>query len=160
MIKPKHSTIDRSRYSYVGSVKQSGFFVRSGSVGNVVGSTTGSITLSLDAVGFTLKRVEVFHSGGSNFFNFSIENKSPNSGSEYDPRRTVVQYCEIPGSTAFNAGIDQVEELVGLTDYATGSLGSVYLHFMPHNSGNNWFKYLLFFEAAFVYVNKDGDRNI
>ncbi len=159
MIKPKHSIVDRTKYSYSGNVNHLGFFVRSGSTGPIVGSTTGSITLNLDALGFMLKRVEVFHSGGSNFFNFGIENKTPNTGSDYDPRRSVVRYCDIPGSTGFTAGIDQVEELVGLTDYTPGSLGKLYVNFMPHNSGNNWFKYLLFFEAAFVYVNNDGDIN-
>ena len=156
---PKHTLIDRSEYSYVATVEHRGYFIRSGSFSDIVGSTTGSVGLRFDAISLRLKRIEVFHSGAATFFNVALENSTPNTGSFFDPRDVVVCYDNIPGSDSFNAGIDQIEDFVLLTDATEGSVGNIYLKVMPFGAGNNDFKYLLFFEAAFIYVNKDGGLN-
>jgi hypothetical protein len=88
-----------------------------------------------------------------------MENRTPNTGSDFDPRNIVVCYHNIPGSDSYLGGIDQVEDLVMLTDTSPNSEGTVYCKFMPFNVGSNDFKYLIFFEAMFVYVNKDGSMN-
>lgn len=158
-MKPKHSKVDRTEYSYVGNINHSGYFVASGSVSGLSGSTTGSFTVTLDALGATLKRVQVFHSGASTGFHINIENKSVNTGSMYDPRATIVEYLSIPGGDDFRCGIDQIESLPMMTDQSVGSEGKVYINLMPFDIGCNWFKYLLFFEAAFIYVRADGSIN-
>lgn len=66
----------------------------------------------------------------------------------------MVEYRNLQGSTDYSSGLDQVEDLVALTD----SGGRLYLSVRPKGSGNNYFKYLMFFEAAMVYINEDGTK--
>ena len=157
---PKHSVADRTRINHNGAhIPNSGLFVRSGTLGPVAGSTTGSIEMNFDATALRLRRVEVFHSGAAASFNISLDNSTPNTGSFYDARSIITCYNEVPGSTNFTSGLDQVEDMYALTDCAAGSEGNLYLKVMPYGTGDNTFNYLLFFEAAVVYVNKDGERH-
>jgi hypothetical protein len=156
---PKHSRIDRDRYSYLGNVNHAGVFVRSGSISSVTGGTTGSVSLTFDAIALRVRRVEVFHSGAAGDFNLAIENRTPNTGSAYDPRNVITCYNTIPGSDDWTGGLDQVEDLLAMTDTTPATEGDIYIKFMPYGAGSNDFKYLMFFEAAFVYVNKDGSMN-
>jgi hypothetical protein len=155
---PKHTLADRSLINHNGAfIPEQGIYTRSGSSGPIAGSTTGSVELSFDAAALKLRRVEVFHSGVATAFNLRIDNATPNSGSDFDPRNIVTCYQEIPGGTTFGDGIDQVEDLYALTDCSSGKEGKLYLKFMPYSTGNNWFKYLLFFEAVVLYHNRDGE---
>lgn len=154
---PKHSLIERNLYSYVGSVKNHGIFVVSGSLTDVFGGTSGSATIGFDAQALALRRAQVWHSGSAATFSVSIENKTPNTGSAFDPRNIAICYNDIPGSDDFSAGIDQIEDLFLLTDHTSGSEGNIYLNVGPSlATGVNAFKYLMFFEATFVYVRRDG----
>lgn len=154
---PKHDVADRSQINHNGAfIPESGVFIKSGSLDGVTGSTTGSVQFSIGTTAFKLRRVEVFHSGAAANFNLKLENSTPNTGSFYDPRNVVVSYVSVPGSVDFSDGIDQVEDMFGLTDNSSGNEGNLYFKFMPYGAGNNSFKYLLFFEATIVYINKDG----
>lgn len=154
---PKHTIFDRSNLGYQGSIHNLGVFVRSGTIEDVLGSQTGSATLTFDARALKLRRVEIFHSSSNvSNFNVAIENSSPNTGSFFDPRATVVCYNDIPGSKNYDGGLDQIEDMFLTTDSAGGSEGNIYIKFMPYGSSGNNFKYLLFFEAVFLYINKDG----
>lgn len=153
---PKHTKADRSMINFNGLViPNMGVFVASGSVGPIVGSATGSDSFKFDALAVRLRRVEIFHSGAASAFNIHVENATPNTGSFFDPRNIITCYHDVPGSTDFGGGLDQVEDLIALTDKTSGSEGKIYLKFMPHGSGNNHFKYLLFFEAVMLYIDKD-----
>lgn len=160
---PKHTVADRSFINHNGAfIPETGVYIRSGSFGPVTGSQTSSFTFSIDALAIKLRRIEVFHSGAGSFFNLSLENRSPNTGSDFDPRSIIADYSDIPGSNNFRGGIDQVEDLIALTDHVSGSEGKLYLKFMPHaplvgGPGNNHFKFLLFFEAVMIYNNKAGE---
>ena len=158
---PKHSVYRRDLLNYNGNINNYGVFVRSGSLDGVVGSTTGSITLQIEAPAVRLKRIEVFHSGAAPDFNIRLEASSPNTGSFFDPRDVLVCYNAVPGSEEFkeDEGLDQIEDLYMLTDSNETSEGNIYVKFMPYSTGNNSFKYLLFFEAVILYVNKAGSRN-
>jgi len=156
---PKHTVQRRDLLNYDGAINHVGVFCRSGSISDVSGSMTGSVTLEFDAIALRLRRVEVFHSGSATQFNISVENSYPNTGSFFDPRNIVTCYDNIPGGVDFRDGIDQVEDLLLKTDAISGSEGNLYLKFMPYGSGLNDFKYLLFFEAVFLYVDKDGNLN-
>jgi len=134
-------------------------FVRSGSF-SVDGSMTGSDEFKFDAVAVRLRRVETFHSGTAPNFNLAIENSTPNTGSFFDPRSTVTCYNDIPGSDDFSAGLDQIEDIIALTDDTIDSEGKLYIKFMPHGSGSNTFKYLLFFEAVVLYTDRVGSINL
>lgn len=105
----------------------------------------------MDAVAVRLRRVQVFHSGAASQFNLNIETSTPNSGSTFDPRNVAIQYSQIPGSVDYTSGLDQVEDIIALTDNSPTNAGNLYLKFMPFDSGNNDFKYLLFFEAVVLY---------
>ena len=154
---PKHSLIERDLYSYVGTVKNYGIFVASGSIDDLPGGIFGSATFTFDARALALRRVQVWHSGSSQTFSVSVENKAFNTGSDFDPRNVAVCYNNIPGSDDFSAGIDQVEDLFTMTDSLSGSEGNIYLKVGPSvATGINTFKYLMFFEAVFVYVRRDG----
>lgn len=145
------ATRDRMQNSGVNLPVRS-VWVTSGSIDNVVGSTTGSVQINLDSFGFNFSRIEVFHSGAALIFDLSFENKSDNTGTNFDPRNVIADYKNIMGSDNFRSGIDQVESLVGLTD----SSGSIYMRLKPYGSvGNNSFKYLIFFEGVVVYVKQD-----
>ena len=157
---PKHTVQRRDLLNYNGTVHNSAVFVRSGTLENVAGSTTSSIALNFDAKALRLRRVEVFHSGSNlNDFHFSIDTVASNSGSAYDPRAVVSCYNNLPGSKDFSQGMDQVEDLYLITDTTPETEGNLYLKFMPFSSGVNDFKYLLFFEAVFLYIDKDGSIN-
>jgi len=156
----KHTLARRDIINHNGAfIPNLGVFVRSGSLEGVGGSLTGSVEISFDAVALRLRRVETFHSGAAPNFNLAIENSFPNTGSFFDPRNTVTCYTDIPGSNDFSQGIDQVEDIVAITDKESSSCGRLYLKFMPFGSGNNAFKYLLFFEAVVLYVEQDGSLN-
>lgn len=158
MFSKKHTRINRNLYSYVGNVNNHGVFIKSGSVNDITGSVTGSVTLNFDAEALKIKRVEVFHSGAATTFTVRLENSVPNTGSFFDPRNVVLEYKDIPGSPSFLDGLDQIEDLFCLTDQTSPMVGNLVLKVIPSNLGSelNSFKYLLFCEAAFVYVQKDG----
>jgi len=150
--RPSHSIVDRNRQNKNGIfIPVETVYVASGSIDNVVGSTTGSVTIQIDTYACRLKRIEVFHSGASPSFDVSLESRTPNTGSNFDPRHIVVEYNGLQGSDDFSQGIDQVEDITALTDIG----GNLYVNFKPVGSGNNSFKYLMFFEAVMVYINKD-----
>lgn len=157
---PKHDVADRSIINHNGAIiPEYGIFVRSGSVTDISGSETGSIELNFDASALRLRRVEVFHAGPAANFNFRMENSTPNTGSFFDPRNIVVCYREVPGSLDYTEGVDQIEDMFVLTDETTSeNRGNLYLKFMPYSTGVNSFKYLLFFEAVMIYVNREGNN--
>lgn len=147
--RPRHGVLTRCRPQFNGHfVSNSAFFVHSGSISDVSGSLTGSTPLNFDAYGLILKRIEVFHSGAANYFDISLESATPNTGSAFDPRDIVVEYPGVAGSDNFTCGIDQIEDMFALVDLS----GNLYLKVKPHGSGLNDFKYLMFFEAAYVYI--------
>lgn len=149
---PSKSVVNRQCQNFNGFfIPLESYYVRSGSLSGVAGSSTGSITINLDTFGFKLRRFEVFHSGSSPGFDVSLESRLPNTGSDFDPRKIIAEYRGIKGSVDFTNGVDEVEDLPGLTDAS----GSLYLNFKPLDAGDNAFKYLLFFEAVGVYINKD-----
>jgi len=114
--------------------------------------------MNFDTTALRLMRVEVLHSGTGSNFNLHLENSTPNTGSLFDPRSIIACYSGIPGSDDFHGGIDQIEgDMVGITDCATGLEGNLYIKFMPYGSGDNFFKYLFFFEAVVVYNNRAGE---
>lgn len=159
---PKHSLSDRSQVNYNGIfTPNTAVFVRSGSVEGITGGTTGSVQLSFDASALRLIRVEAFHSGAATAFNLRLENRTPNTGSFFDPRFIVACYDSVPGSPNYSQGLDQIEgDMIALTDCEPGKIGNLYLKFMPHGSGDNAFKYLLFFEAVMIHINRAGDIHI
>lgn len=153
---PKHTKADRDMINFNGLIIPNlGVFVASGSIDDISGGQTGSVGFKLDALAVRVRRVEVFHSGAASLFNLNIENATPNTGSFFDPRNLITCYHDVPGSTDFAGGLDQVEDLIALTDKTPGSEGKIYLKFMPQGAGNNSFKYLLFFEAVMLYVDRD-----
>jgi hypothetical protein len=98
--------------------------------------------------------VEVFHSGAAGNFNINLTTKNILSSS--DPRNTIVNYDNIPGSLNYTAGIDQIEDIPALTDNTPSSIGNVYINFMPYSSSigtpvNN-FLYLVFLKIASIYT--------
>lgn len=152
---PKHTVADRSQINHNGAmIPEHGIFIHSGTVGPITSNTTGSVTLSFNAYGIKLRRIEVFHSGTSTDFNVRVESSTPNTGSFFDPLEIGTCYDNIPGSTTYQDGLDQIEDLYILTDRSTGNKGNVYVKFMPHAnlSGNNYFKYLIFSEAVMIYT--------
>lgn len=153
---PKHTKADRDMVNFNGLyIPNLGVFVASGSIDGLAGGSTGSAEFKLDALAVRVRRVEVFHSGAATLFNLNLENSTPNTGSFFDPRNLITCYHDVPGSTDFGGGLDQVEDLIALTDKTPGSEGKLYLKFMPHGTGNNSFKYLMFFEAVMLYIDKD-----
>ncbi|MBI2449335.1 hypothetical protein HYV49_03480 [Candidatus Pacearchaeota archaeon] len=147
--RPRHGYITRDLNQNNGFfTEQKAYYVTSGSLNSVVGGTTGSVSLHFDAYGLRLTRFEVFHSGSAPIFDISLENSTPNTGSFYDARNIIVDYLGVNGSTDFVNGIDQVEDLLTTTDMS----GNIYLKFKPYGSGNNWFNYLMFLEAIFIYT--------
>lgn len=151
-IVPSTSVIQREKIQNNGiSVPTNAYYVMSGSTDAIAGSATGSISFTLDCYGFKLARLEVFHSGAATAFDVSFENKLYNTGSDFDPCAIVANYTNVNGSTNFSDGMDQVESLLGLT--AAG--GQLYMKLKPYGAGNNWFKYLIFFEEVLVYVRKE-----
>jgi hypothetical protein len=150
---PVHSVARRWCQQKLGTViPNEGVYIASGTL-EVAGSLTGSATLSFDTFGFKVRRVEVFHSGSAQSFDVSLESSTPNTGSFFDPRNVVTEYNEIKGSDNYTSGIDQIEDMVALTD----SGGNLYLKIRPKGAGNNTFKYLLILEAVIVYVSKNLD---
>jgi len=111
---PKHTVIDRSEYSFVGNIPNMGVFVRSGTIDNVTGSTTGSATINFDAIALRLRRAGVFHSGVADFFNVKIENSTPNTGSFFDSRDVVVCYNNVVKSVTSSSatGISMLTDLL------------------------------------------------
>jgi hypothetical protein len=147
--RPRHSVIIRDQLQLNGIViNNDAYYIQSGTLSSVVGSNTGSVTLHFDAYGLKLKRFEAFHSGAATTWDCSLETETPNTGAFFDPRNTVVNYNTIAGSDSYTAGVDQIEDIVAVTDVS----GNLYIKFKPYGAGNNSFKYLLFFEAAYVYV--------
>jgi hypothetical protein len=152
---PKHTKADRDMVNFNGLIIPNlGAFVVSGSIDTVTGSTTGSDSFKFDALAVRLRRVEVFHSGAASLFNVRLENATPNTGSFFDPRNIITCYNDIPGSIAYE-GLDQIEDMIALTDTSPSTEGKIYLKVMPHGSGLNDFKYLLFFEAVMLYIDRD-----
>lgn len=147
--RPKHGFVSRDRLQVNGMfIGNEAYFVHSGTLADIQGGTTGSIALNFDAYGIKLRRFECFHSGAASSFTVTIENATPNTGAFYDPRSVVVEYEAIPGSDNYSAGIDQIENLVAITDPS----GSMYVKFKPNGAGNNTFKYLMFCEGIYVYI--------
>jgi hypothetical protein len=124
------------------------YFVVSGTLSDVQSHTTGTISFNLHTYAAKLKRFETFHSGSATSFNISVESSTPNTGSAFDPRHVIVTYNNLQTSNDFSTGVDQVEDLVVLTDQS----GSLYVKFIPKGTGLNTFKYLIFFESAYVIV--------
>jgi len=168
-ILPKHSVFQRRFLNYQGEIHHLGVFVRSGSIDQVQGSMTGTLSMSFDARAVRLRRVQVFHSGAAENFDILVENSAPNTGSFNDPRNIVTCCGNVPGwrnggtdstPNQYDAGIDQIEDIVALTDCSSEeTAGNLYLKLMPYGTGGNDFVYLLFFEAVFLYANKDGSIN-
>lgn len=155
---PKHSIADRSLINHNGAIiPELGVYIRSGSIDSINGSTTGSVTLDFDVSALRLRRIEVFHSGAAALFNTNLNSSTPNSGTSFDPRDVITCYRNVPGSVDFTAGLDQIEDLLAVTDDTVGSEGNIYMKLMPHGSGINSFKYLLFFEAVILYHNRAGE---
>ena len=153
---PKHTKADRDMSNYNGLIIPNlGVFVASGSIDAVGGSTTGSVEFRFDALAVRLRRIEVFHSGAAPLFDVNLENATPNTGTFYDPTRLITCYREVPGSGDFQGGLDQIEDMIALTDNTPDREGKLYLKFMPHGAGDNSFKYLLFFEAVMIYIDRD-----
>jgi hypothetical protein len=117
------------------------YFVRKGEILGLSGSLTGSYNVSVDSYVVKLKRFQIFHSGSSPLFDVIIES---NGFTTPDPRNYLAEYKSISGSDNYTGGIDQVEDLVGITS------GHMNLKVMPHNSGSNDFKFLIFFEPALI----------
>jgi hypothetical protein len=167
-LKPKHTVARRQLINYQGDIQHLGVFVRSGSLDGVQGSTTGSIEMSFDAVALRLRRVEVFHSGAAQDFGVAITNQNPALSGTTDQRSIATCYDAVPGwnnggvgSTPgqFDAGLDQIEDIIVLTDHTAGDVGNLYIKLSPEGTGQNYFRYLLFFEAVFLYESKDGGLN-
>lgn len=148
--RPRHGVVVRNNMQNNGLfIPNPAVFVSSGSL-DVVGSATGSVTLRFDAYGLRLRRFEIFHSGAASSFDVSIESASPNTGSFFDPRDIVVEYDGIQGSNNYTGGLDQIEDLVAMTDLH----GSLYLKVKPNGSGNNSFLYKMFLEAVYIYIER------
>ena len=145
--RPRHGFVDRNYQQYNGFFTNNEcYYAVSGSIADIVGGATGSIQLRFDAYGLKLKRFEIFHSGSASGFDVSLD--TVQTGSDYDPRNVMVDYIGIAGSADYTGGMDQVEDLVGIT----GQSGSLYLKVKPYDTGLNTFKYFAFFEAILVYV--------
>lgn len=152
MLGTKHKLVDRDKQNQNGLIVPNiGVYVLSGSSNSIEGSTTGSLTFNIDTIAAKLLRIQVYHSGSASNFHLSLDSKLNNSGSNFDPRNIAVLYDGIPGSTDFHGGIDQVEDLVILTDSSSNNEGNLYLKLMPYGSGGNVFKYLIFLEAIMIY---------
>lgn len=155
---PKHTIIVRDAQNQNGLIVPNlAVFAISGTMSDISGSTTGSISFNLDALAVRLRRVEVFHSGAATLFNARLENATPNTGSSFDPRNVITCYTDVPGGTTYADGLDQIEDMIAVTDNAVDKEGNLYLKFMPHGSGLNSFKYLLFFEAVMLYQHRSPD---
>jgi hypothetical protein len=158
---PKHDVADRDIINHNGAfIPNNGIFVRSGSVGPVDGSLTGSVELRFNASALRLRRIEIFHSGSATAFNARLESASPNTGSLFDPRKIVACYRDVPGGDNFSDGLDQVEDLYALTDSSPDARGKLYLKLMPYGAGQNYFRYLMFFEAVIIYVARSGEIHV
>lgn len=144
---PRFSVVDRERTQLNGfMIPQKTYMVLSGSVdANSIGTTT--VSASIDTYAFELRRIEVFHSGAASAFDFVISNER----SSTNPLAVIASYEDVAGSVDFSSGIDQIENLMGLSD----SGGTIYLKFTPNILDGNHFKYLLFIEPINVYINKD-----
>ena len=129
-------------------IPKEAYFVFSGTLSDVTSHTTGSVTLTIDTYAAKLKRFEAFHSGSGTSFNVIVESATPNTGLSFDPRNIIVTYTNASVSADFSQGIDQIEDLVALAD----SSGSFYVRFIPKGTGLNSFKYLIFFESAYVFI--------
>lgn len=149
VLDPRHAYVSGETSQNNGVfVPKTAFYIASGTISGVSGSTTGSVTMNFDTRGFRLLRCEVFHSGAAQSFDVSFESSSPNTGSFYDPRNTIVNYDGIPGSDDFSSGIDQIENIVAVTDSNCG----LYMKFKPLGTGDNAFKYMVFLEGAIIYL--------
>lgn len=150
---PRFAIANRDRQQNNGVfIPNSAIYVKSGSLDNILGGSTGSVEMQFDTFGLRLRRAEVFHSGSAASFDVTIENSTPNTGSDYDPRSIVAIYDDLIGSDNFCSGLDKVDDLIALTD--TG--GKLYLKVRPSGTGLNSFKYLLFFEAVIIYTDING----
>jgi hypothetical protein len=152
--RPRLSIVNRDLQNQNGIfIPNTAIYVNSGSIENVSGDTTGSTSFLFDAYGVKLKRIEVFHSGASDSFNVALQSRSPNTGSNFDPREIIVEYNAIQGSDNYHCGIDRIEDIIALTDQNS----KLYLNVIPKGSvgSSNYFKYLVFFESVMIYINKD-----
>jgi len=152
--RPRHSVTERSKNQLNGLfIPNTAIYVSSGSINNVISSTTGSTSIQFDTYAYRIHRVEVFHSGTATTFDVSIESSAPNTGSFFDPRDVIVEYKNLDGSDNYSTGMDQVENLIALTDVS----GNLHLKMKPYGLlGNNNFKYLLVLEPLIVYYKSDG----
>lgn len=147
--RPAHSVVNKNFSQYNGfSTPLTTVFVATGSLDEIPGGSTGSVGVSFDAYGLKLLRCEVFHSGAAPSFNVNLESAYPNTGSFFDPRNVIIEYDGILGSSDFSSGIDQIENIICLTD----PVGQIFIKVKPTGGGNNWFKYMLVFEAVSIYV--------